>query len=61
MGQLSLCATTTEAHTPKACALQQKKPLQWEAHTPQLESGPGSLQLENVYMQQWRPSTAKNI
>ena len=28
--QISLCATTTEAHTPGACALQQEKPLQWE-------------------------------
>ena len=25
---------------PRACALQQKKPLQWEAHSPQLESSP---------------------
>ena len=30
---LSPCAATTEAHTPGACAPQQKKPLQWEAHT----------------------------
>ena len=30
---LSPCAATTEAHTPRACAPQQKKPLQWEAHT----------------------------
>ena len=27
----SLCATTTEARAPRACALQQEKPLQWEA------------------------------
>ena len=26
--QLSLCATTAEAGTPKACASQQEKPLQ---------------------------------
>ena len=32
---LSPRATTTEAHAPRACALQQEKPLQWEAHTPQ--------------------------
>ena len=31
----SPCATTTEAHTPTAHALQQEKPLQWEACTPQ--------------------------
>ena len=30
---LSLRATATEAHTPRACALQQEKPLQWEAHS----------------------------
>ena len=28
---LSLCATTTEAHAPRAHAPQQEKPLQWEA------------------------------
>ena len=28
---LSLCATTTEAHAPRARALQQEKPPQWEA------------------------------
>ena len=31
---LSLCATTIEAHVPTARALQQKKPLQWEASAP---------------------------
>ena len=31
---------------PRACALQQEKPLQWEAGAPQLESSPCSLQLE---------------
>ena len=31
---------------PRACALQQEKPLQWEAHTPQLESNPCLPQLE---------------
>ena len=25
--QLTLCAMTTEAHTPRGCALQQEKPL----------------------------------
>ena len=29
---LSLSATTTEAHMPRAHALQQEKPPQWEAH-----------------------------
>ena len=32
---LSLCAATTEARMPRAHALQQEKPLQWEASTPQ--------------------------
>ena len=36
-GQLSSCATTAEARMPKACALEQEKPLQWEAWAPQLE------------------------
>ena len=31
----SLHATTAEAHTPRACALQQEKPPQWEACAPQ--------------------------
>ena len=32
----------------RACAPQQEKPLQQEAHTPQLESGPCSPQLEKI-------------
>ena len=31
---------------PGAYAPQQEKPQQWEAHVPQLESSPHSLQLE---------------
>ena len=36
----SICcrATKTTGHNCWACALQQEKPLQWEAHTPQLDS-----------------------
>ena len=34
---MSLGAITTEAHTSRARALQQQKPLHWEACTPQLE------------------------
>ena len=30
---MSLWAATTEACAPRTCALQQEKPLQWEAHT----------------------------
>ena len=35
--QLSPCATTTEAHAPRAHALQREKPPQWEARALQLE------------------------
>ena len=48
---LSLCS--------RACAPQQEKPPQWEAHAPQLESRPRLPQLENALMQQRRPSAAK--
>ena len=37
---LSPRATTTEAHMPRARALQQEKPPQWEAHTPQWSVAP---------------------
>ena len=37
MELLSPRATTTEAHTPRACALQQEKPRQQEALAPQHE------------------------
>ena len=37
---LSLRATTTEARVPTARALQQEKPLQWEAHAPQRRVAP---------------------
>ena len=33
-----LRAATSEAHAPQVCALQQEKPLQWEAHALQLQS-----------------------
>ena len=45
---------------PRAHALQQKKPPQWEACTPQLESIPHLLQLEKALIQQQRPRTTKN-
>ena len=38
--QLSLYATTTEARVPRARALQQEKPLQWEVCTPQRRVAP---------------------
>ena len=44
---------------PTACALQQEKPLQWEAHALELERSVHSPPLEKAYVQQWRPSTAR--
>ena len=35
-------------HVPRACALQQEKPLQWKAHALQLESSPHSSQQEKA-------------
>ena len=37
---LSPCATTTEAHVPRAHAPQQEKLQQWEAHAPQRRVAP---------------------
>ena len=37
---VSLRAATAEARTPRACAPQQEKPPQWEAHTPQQRVAP---------------------
>ena len=37
---LSLRAATTEAHMPRACALQQEEPPQWEARAPQRRVAP---------------------
>ena len=45
---------------PRAYALQQEKPLQWEDPTLQLERNPPSSQLEKAHVQQRRPSAAKN-
>ena len=48
---LSPHAAATEVHAPRACALQQEKPAQWEAR---------SLQLEKAYTQQQTPNAAEN-
>ena len=45
LGAAKPCAITTEACGPGTCDAQEK-PLQWEAHTPQLESSSYSPQLE---------------
>ena len=53
--QMSPCATATEAHTPRAHALQPGRGLRTMAR-----SGPRSLQLEGARAQQRRPNAAKN-
>ena len=45
-GQLSLCAMTTEPVYPRAHALQQERPLQWEAHA--AKSSPHWPQLQKA-------------
>ena len=57
--QLSPRATTTEMVRSAAHAPQQEKPPEWGAPVP-LESNSCSPQLEKAWVQQWRPSTAKN-
>ena len=52
---------STEAYEPRASAQQQEKPLQWEAHAPQLESSPHLPQLEKAHMQPQRPGAAKTL
>ena len=42
----------TEAHVPRACALQLENPPQWEACASQPESSPHSPQLEKACTQQ---------
>ena len=56
----SPCATPTEAHMPRARALQQEKPPQWEAHCTTTKSSPHLPQLEKARAQQRRPNAAKN-
>ena len=48
------------ACVPRAHALQQKKPLQWEDCAPQRRVAPARHQLEEARVQQWRPNAAKN-
>ena len=44
---------------PRARAVQQEKPLQWDARAPQLESSPHSPQLEEEPTQQQDPAQPK--
>ena len=45
---------------PRACAQQQEKPLQWEAHTPQLQSSLWLLQLEKSPCSKEGPAQPNN-
>ena len=53
------CATTTEAHTPRAHAPQREATAMRSPRTA-MKSSPRSLQLEKTHVQQRRPNTAKN-
>ena len=46
------------AHMPRAPALQQEKPPQWEARAPQQKVAPLSTQLEKARAQQRSPNAA---
>ena len=46
--QLNPCAQLLKPVRPRTGVLQQEKPPEWEAHTPQPESGPCSPQLEKA-------------
>ena len=56
---LSLCATTTEAREPRACALQQEKPWQWEAQALQWRVAPAHGNYRKFMKKQQRPSAAR--
>ena len=53
-------ATTTEAHAPRAHALQQEKPPQWEAWELQQRAAPTSHNQRKARVQQRRPNAARN-
>ena len=57
MEQLSLCATATEAHVPRACAAQEEKPARSKEEQPW--SSPRLQQLEKTCAQ--RHSATKKI
>ena len=61
MKQLSTAPQLLSPQALRARALQEEKPPQGEARMAQLESSPGSLQLEKAQAQQRRPRAAKII
>ena len=56
---LSLCGKTTQARVPRACASQQKKPLQWVTVLPTLENSPLSSQIDKRPQSKKDPVQAK--
>ena len=54
MGQLSLCATTTDAQVPRAHVLRE----QWAALCTAMKSSLRLPQLEKAHVQQWSPCAA---
>ena len=52
-------ATTAEARLPGDHALQQEKPLQWEAQALSTKNNPLLTTAREKLGQQWRPSIAK--
>ena len=57
---LSQHAAPSEACVPRACALQQEKPLQWEAHALQQRAGPCTHHIwRKPAQKQWRSSAVK--
>ena len=51
------CHNHWSLFAPRAHALQQEKPPQWETHPLPLQSSSCLPQLEKAHTQQWRPST----
>ena len=59
--QLSPCATTTEARTPRARAPQQEKPPQREASAPRRRAAPACRTRESPHAATKTPTQPKNI
>ena len=53
-GLISLYATATVSMHPRACALQQEKPPQWEAYQPQLEKAHAQQQRSSATINKWK-------
>jgi len=53
-GLISLYATATVSMHPRACALQQEKPPQWEAYQPQLEKARAQQRRSSATINKWK-------